>query len=85
MLGKPTITVSAVLGLFAGAVPALASEHNGQERTYGGPVQTWCDVDPNCSGWSKGLHHTSYESSAPGLVLPNRKHRPSQKRETIRR
>jgi hypothetical protein len=90
MLGKPIITLpaltlfavalSAVLGLLAGAVPALASDRSGQEHTYGGPTQTWCDVDPSCNGWNKGLHHASYESSAPGLALPNRKHRPSHKR-----
>jgi hypothetical protein len=85
MLGKPTITLSAVLGLLAGAVPALASEHNGQDHTYGGPVQTWCNVDPNCNGWNKGLQHASYESSAPGLALPNRKHHPSHKGETTSR
>jgi hypothetical protein len=81
----PAVTLSAVLGLLAGAVPALASDHSGQEHTYGGPAQTWCDVDPGCNGWNNGLHHASYESSAPGLTLPDRKHRPSHKRETTSR
>lgn len=84
MFSKSTIILSAVLGLLT--FTALASEHNGQEHTYGGPVQTWCDVDPSCNGWNKGLHHASYESSAPGSVAsPNPKHRRSHKHEASNR
>jgi hypothetical protein len=69
-----------VIGFLGGALPALASDHNGQDKSYGGPVQTWCDVNPDCNGWNKGQHRASYESSAPALaVLPNQKHRPSHK------
>jgi hypothetical protein len=73
---KPVLPATMVIGLIGllsllgGAVPALASDHNGQDKTYGGPVQTWCDVNPDCNGWSKGLHRASYESSAPGSVAP---------------
>ena len=44
-------------------------EHNGQDHSYGGPVQTWCDINPDCNGWSKGLHRAS----------PDQKHSPSHK------
>ena len=69
-----------LLGLLGGAVPAVASEHNGQEHSYGGPVQTWCNVNPDCNGWNKGLHRSSYEGSAPGFVAaPAQKQHPSRK------
>jgi hypothetical protein len=76
----PAAMVIGLLGLLGGAVPAVASDHNGQDKTYGGPVQTWCDVNPECNGWSKGLHRASYESSAAGFVAsPTPKPHPSRK------
>jgi hypothetical protein len=65
-----------VLGLLGSALPALASDHNGQDRTYGGPVQTWCDINPDCNGWNKGLHRSSYDGSmsAPLAFPPPRQH-----------
>jgi hypothetical protein len=60
--------------------PARASDHNGQEHSYGGPVQTWCDVNPDCNGWSKGLHRASYESGATGSTAS-----PTQKQRLTRR
>jgi hypothetical protein len=80
MLSKSTILLSAVCGLLAAAAPALASEHNGQDHTYGGPVQTWCDVNPDCNGWNKGLHRASYENGAPAPAAS-----PSQKQHRARR
>jgi hypothetical protein len=67
------LLTSGVLGL-----PALASDHNGQDHTYGGPVQTWCDINPDCNGWSKGLHRSSYDPSmsAPVASSPPRQHPP---------
>lgn len=82
MFSKPkTVPIAAVvLSLLGGAVPALASDHNGQDHSYGGPVQTWCDINPDCNGWNKGLHRSSYESSAPGSVAaPAPKRKPPQK------
>src|SRR5258707_11116994 len=68
-----TIPVAAtVLGLLGGAIPALASEHNGQDKHYGGPVQTWCDINPDFNGWKKRIHPASLYGSAP-----QQKHRPS--------
>jgi hypothetical protein len=72
--------VLGVLGLLGGAHPALASDHNGQDKTYGGPVQTWCDINPDCNGWNKGQHRASYEGSAPGSAAsPPQKPHPSRK------
>jgi hypothetical protein len=38
---KAVLSAAVVLGLLGGAVPALASDHNGQDHSYGGPVQSW--------------------------------------------
>ncbi len=72
-------SAAVVLGLLGGALPALAGYDF--DGPYGGPTQTWCDVNPDCNGWNKGLHRQAYQSSAPGFVTPlNQKHRPSHKR-----
>jgi hypothetical protein len=70
------LSAAVVLCICGGAAPALASDHNGQEHSYGGPVQTWCDINPDCNGWNKGLHRTSYDTVAPS-VAP--KQRPAHK------
>jgi hypothetical protein len=41
---KAIRSAAMLISLVGGGVSALASEHNGQDHTYGGPVQTWCDV-----------------------------------------
>jgi hypothetical protein len=79
MLIKSTILLSTVCGLLGAALPALASEHNGQDHTYGGPVQSWCDINPDCNGWNKGLHRASYESGARGPAAPSQKQRPAHR------
>jgi hypothetical protein len=77
---KTLLSAAAVLGLFGTRFPALASDHNGQEHSYGGPVQTWCDINPDCNGWNKGLHRSPTESGAPGFVAsPAPKPRPARK------
>jgi hypothetical protein len=83
MIDRMIVSAAAVaLGLLAGAVPALA-EYDWEQ--YGGPHQTWCDVNPDCNGWNKRLHgaasrSNAYELVAPVSQLPNQKHRPSHKR-----
>ena len=67
-LSKTILSAVAVLCLLGDAGPARASDHNGQDRTYGGPVQTWCDINPDCNGWSKGVHRTSSEGGASASV-----------------
>ena len=82
MFDKMILSAAVTVGLLGSALPALA-EYD-YER-YGGPHQTWCDVDPNCNGWNKGLHRQGYESSASGLVRPlDQKHRPSHKRSVAK-
>jgi hypothetical protein len=67
-----------VLGLLGGALPALAGYNYDM---YGGPHQTWCDVNPNCNGWNQRLHGPAYQSRGSGVVTPlNQRHRPSHKR-----
>jgi hypothetical protein len=81
MLAKSIIIPSAALvfGLLGSALPALA-EYDYEQ--YGGPHQTWCDVNPDCNGWNRRVHApAAYQSNASGVVEPlNPKHRPSHKR-----
>jgi hypothetical protein len=48
------LSAGIVLGLLGGAVPALAGYN--YDGLYGGPHQTWCDVNPDCNGWNKRLN-----------------------------
>jgi hypothetical protein len=73
------LSAAIAFGLCAGSAPARASDHNGQEHSYGGPVQTWCDINPDCNGWSKGLRRTSYETAAASVAAPATKQRPPRK------
>ncbi len=73
------LSAAMALGLCAGSAPARASDHNGQEHSYGGPVQTWCDINPDCNGWSKGLHRTAYDAAAASVTSPTPKQRPPRK------
>ncbi len=45
MLTKTKMALAAALILGSTASAALA------RGSYGGPVQTWCDIDPACNGW----------------------------------
>jgi hypothetical protein len=79
-LSKTILTAVAVLCPFGDAGPARASDHNGQEHTYGGPAQTWCDINPDCNGWSKGVQRASSEGVASGtLASPTAKPYPLRK------
>jgi hypothetical protein len=81
MLAKSIIIPSAALvfGLLGSALPALASY---DYDWYGGPHQTWCDINPDCNGWNRKQHApAAYQSNASGQVAPlNPKHRPAHKR-----
>ncbi len=50
MLTKAKIALLAALVLGSTAGAALA------RGSYGGPVQTWCDIDPACNGWNARMH-----------------------------
>ena len=66
MLAKSSIIASAalVLGLLGSALPALAEY---DYELYGGPHQTWCDVNPDCNGWNKRQRApAAYQSNASG-------------------
>jgi hypothetical protein len=76
----PAAIIVGLLG--GGALPALAGYN--YDAPYGGPHQSWCDVNPNCNGWNKKLQGTAYQSNA-GLAAPlnqplHQKHHPSHKR-----
>jgi hypothetical protein len=78
MSDKMILSAAVILGLLGSALPALAEY---DYDLYGGPHQTWCDVNPDCNGWNRRLHGPAYQSNASGLVTPlNPKHRPSRKR-----
>jgi hypothetical protein len=79
MLGKTILSATVVLGLLGGALPALAGyDYDGP---YGGPTQSWCDVNPDCNGWNKRPHGPAFQSNATGVVTPlEPKHRPVRKR-----
>ena len=71
----PAAIIVGLLG--GGALPALAGYN--YDAPYGGPHQSWCDVNPDCNGWNKKLQGPAYQSNA-GVVTPlNQKHRPSHK------
>jgi hypothetical protein len=81
MLIKSNVILSALtaLGLVSGAAsPALAFY---DYDLYGGPHQTWCDVDPNCNGWNRSHQASpySYAGSARAFVVAPQKHRPTHK------
>jgi hypothetical protein len=52
MLTKVKIALLAALVLGSTAGAALA------RGSYGGPVQTWCDIDPACNGWNARMHQS---------------------------
>jgi hypothetical protein len=55
MLTKTKIALAAALMLGGTASAALA------RGTYGGPHQTWCDINPACNGWDQRIDHLSYD------------------------
>ena len=78
MSDKMILSAAVIFSLLGSALPAVAEY---DYDLYGGPHQTWCDVNPDCNGWNKRLHGPAYQSNASGLVTPlNQKHRPSHKR-----
>jgi hypothetical protein len=54
MLTKLKIALAAALVLGGTASTALA------RGSYGGPVQTWCDINPECNGWDKRMKELSH-------------------------
>jgi hypothetical protein len=83
MFSKSNIIMSAAiaLGLLGGALPALAGYN--YDGPYGGPTQTWCDVNPDCNGWNKRLHAQADPNGTSVVVAPlnqNQKRRPPHKR-----
>jgi hypothetical protein len=85
MFAQPKLLLSAaiVLGSVAGAAPLAQAGMGGggyDYETYGGPHQTWCDVDPNCNGWNR-THASPYAGSARAFaVAPVQKHHSVHKR-----
>jgi hypothetical protein len=72
----PLPAAAIVCGLLGSTLPALAEY---DYELYGGPHQTWCDVNPACNGWNQRLQGPAYRSNA--FVTPlNPKHRPVHKR-----
>ncbi|MEA3142645.1 MAG: hypothetical protein QOK23_4814 [Gammaproteobacteria bacterium] len=69
MLTKTKIALAAALILGGTASAALA------RGSYGGPHQTWCDINPACNGWDQRMDHRSYDHArnAYGYV-PAHKH-----------
>ena len=54
MLTKTKIAVAAALILAETASASLA------RGSYGGPVQTWCDINPACNGWDQRINRLSH-------------------------
>jgi hypothetical protein len=55
MLTKTKIALAAALILGETASASLA------RGSYGGPHQTWCDINPACNGWNQRMDHLSYD------------------------
>jgi hypothetical protein len=74
MLTTSNVILSAAiaLGLIgAAASPVLAAY---DYDLYGGPHQTWCQVNPNCNGWNRALHTSPHAGSARAFVAAPHKH-----------
>jgi hypothetical protein len=54
MLTKPSIALVAALIVAGTTSVALA------RGSYGGPVQTWCDINPACNGWDQRMSELSH-------------------------
>jgi len=52
MLSKIALAAGLILASTASAALARGS--------YGGPVQTWCDVNPACNGWDERMSKLSH-------------------------
>jgi hypothetical protein len=50
---KTALAAALILGATASAALARGS--------YGGPHQTWCDINPACNGWDRRTDHSSYD------------------------
>jgi hypothetical protein len=79
MSTKSNIILSAAIamGLLGSAASPVLAEYD--YGLYGGPHQTWCDVDPNCNGWNKALHGSRSAGRARAFVVAP-KHHPVHKR-----
>jgi hypothetical protein len=73
MLTKTKIVLAAALVLGSTASAALA------RGSYGGPVQTWCDIDPKCNGWDARMHQ-SYGNAGHSYGYAVSPHRTSHAR-----
>jgi hypothetical protein len=85
---KMILSVAIVLGSVAGTVCLAQAGMGGgggyDYESYGGPTQTWCDIDPNCNGWNRGLRPSPFVapnaiSARAAVVVPSHKHRPARK------
>jgi hypothetical protein len=74
MLTPSNAILSAILGLglVGGAASPVLAEYD--YETYGGPHQTWCQVDPNCNGWNRALHGSPRAGSARAFVVAPHHH-----------
>jgi hypothetical protein len=84
---KMILSVAIVVGSVAGTVSLAQAGMGGggyDYETYGGPTQTWCDVDPNCNGWNRGLRPSPFVApnavgARASVVVPGHKHHPTRK------
>ena len=79
MSTEPCCRRPQVLASLAPRFPALASDHNGQEHSYGDPVQTWCHINQTATAGTKGCA-VRPRKPPPGFVAsPAPKPRPARK------
>jgi hypothetical protein len=78
MLTKTKVALAAVLILGATASTALA------RGSYGGPVQTWCDINPACNGWNKRMNYSSYGHAGNAYGYAGSRNNTSQLRTHVR-
>jgi hypothetical protein len=74
MYTKSVILSAAMgFGLLGSAASPVLAEYD--YESYGGPHQTWCDVDPNCNGWNRAVRGAPYAGGARAFVAaPHRHH-----------
>jgi hypothetical protein len=72
MLTKTKMVLAAALILGSTASAALA------RGSYGGPVQTWCDINPACNWWDRS--HASHGNAGNAFGYVASPHRTSHAR-----
>ena len=80
---KPILSAAVVLGFLGSALPALAEKDYELLEPYGGPTQSWQDIERSRQDIQRQIqreYHTDKNGNAYGYIAPpSQKHRPLHK------